>query len=249
MEDTLFLGFFGLYGFLLVLDVVSPARAFHRVRWWRARGIAGLALYLVLASMLPLVWDAWLGEHRLIDATGLGVAGGAIVGLLAVQLGSYLWHRALHGNDFLWRWFHQVHHSAERVDLPGAFYFSPLDIAGFTLAGSLSLVLVVGVSGPAAAIAGTISLALATFNHANVRTPRWLGYIIQRPENHAVHHERGVHAYNYGDIALWDQVFGTWKNPARWDGEGGFFDGSSNRLGAMLLGRDVAAQPGDRAAR
>jgi sterol desaturase/sphingolipid hydroxylase (fatty acid hydroxylase superfamily) len=31
--------------------------------------------------------------------------------------------------------------------------------------------------------------------------------------NHALHHERGVHAYNYGDIALWDMVFGTFKDP------------------------------------
>tara|TARA_B100000965_G_scaffold386184_1_gene388202 strand:+ start:1134 stop:1253 length:120 start_codon:yes stop_codon:yes gene_type:complete len=34
----------------------------------------------------------------------------------------------------------QMHHSAEVVDSIGAFYFSPLDMIGFTLLGSISLV-------------------------------------------------------------------------------------------------------------
>ena len=50
------------------------------------------------------------------------------------------WHRTMHANDFLWRWFHQMHHSAERVDVAGAFYFSPLDMVGWTFLGSLALV-------------------------------------------------------------------------------------------------------------
>jgi sterol desaturase/sphingolipid hydroxylase (fatty acid hydroxylase superfamily) len=79
------------------------------------------------------------------------------------------------------------------------------------------------------------------FQHANVRTPRWLGYLVQRPENNALHHERGVHAWNYGNIALWDQLRGTWRNPATWDAKAGFFDGASARLPEMLRGRDIAA--------
>jgi sterol desaturase/sphingolipid hydroxylase (fatty acid hydroxylase superfamily) len=59
---------------------------------------------------------------------------------------------------------------------------------------------------------------------------------IQRPENHALHHERGVHAYDYGDIALWDMVFGTFKDPETWNGVGGFYDGASRRLPEMLTG-------------
>jgi hypothetical protein len=35
-------------------------------------------------------------------------------------------------------------------------------------------------------------------------------------------------------------VFGTFRNPAQWKGDAGFYDGASARLGAMLLGRDVA---------
>ena len=34
-----------------------------------------------------------------------------------------------------------------------------------------------------------------------------------RPEAHCIHHQRGVHAYNYGNIPLWDVVFGTLPQP------------------------------------
>lgn len=239
MSDLPFLIVVGAFGLLLILDVLAPARRFPRVSWWRLRGVVAFAAYLVIATRLPLYTDAWLGRYQLFDLTRLGTVDGAIVGLLVLELGVYLWHRALHGSDFLWRWLHQVHHSAERVDVAGAFYFSPLDAAGFTLVGSVALVLVVGVSPEATVIASVTATLLSMFQHSNLRTPRWLGWIVQRPENHAVHHQRGLHACNYGDIALWDLVFGTWRNPARWNGVGGFFDGSTDALAPMLLGRDL----------
>jgi len=61
---------------------------------------------------------------------------------------------------------------------------------------------------------------------------------------HAVHHQRGVHAYNYGVLALSDLVFGTWRNPEKFpEGEFGFWDGASAKLGALLSGRDVTRGP------
>ena len=89
-----------------------------------------------------------------------------------------------------------------------------------------------------------LPILLATFcsmfQHANIRTPRWLGYLITRPESHSVHHERDVHAFNYGDIPLFDILFGTFRNPREFTGEVGFFDGSSRKVGPMLIGREIA---------
>ena len=45
------------------------------------------------------------------------------------------------------------------------------------------------------------------------RTPRWLGYVIQRPEAHGLHHELGEHRRNYSDFPLWDMLTGTFVNP------------------------------------
>ena len=62
----------------------------------------------------------------------------------------------------------------------------------------------------------------------------------QRPESHNLHHERGVHARNYGDLPLFDMIFGTFANPRAADNQVGFYDGGSARVREMLLGRVIA---------
>ncbi|HEY0752256.1 MAG TPA: sterol desaturase family protein, partial [Chitinophagaceae bacterium] len=78
------------------------------------------------------------------------------------------------------------------------------------------------------------------FQHANIKTPVWLGYIIQRPESHAIHHARGIHAFNYSDVPLFDILFGTFKNPKNYSFESGFYDGASERIVDMLSFKDVS---------
>ena len=56
------------------------------------------------------------------------------------------------------------------------------------------------------------------FYHTNVRTPRWVGFVFQRPEMHRIHHQYGRHTNNYGDIVWWDMLFGTYENPQEFDG-------------------------------
>ena len=100
--------------------------------------------------------------------------------------------------------------------------------------------LVFGVSADAAIIINFAATFMGMFQHANIKTPLWVGYFIQRPESHSAHHERGVHARNYGDLPLFDMIFGTFHNPQSFDGQCGFFDGGSKRVGEMLIGREIA---------
>jgi sterol desaturase/sphingolipid hydroxylase (fatty acid hydroxylase superfamily) len=79
------------------------------------------------------------------------------------------------------------------------------------------------------------------FQHANIKTPRWLGYLIQRPESHSVHHQRGRHAMNYSRLPIFDILFGTFENPEYFQSESGFYPGASRRILAMLGGVDVSA--------
>jgi len=136
-----------------------------------------------------------------------------------------------------------MNHSGERLDIYGALYFDPLDMLGYTFIRSCALTMVFGLSPGAAAITGLIAALVALFSHANLRTPRWLGYLIARPEVHAVHHQRGRHAANYGELMFWDQLFGTFYNPRRWDDEVGFYDGASDRVLEALVWRDVSKPP------
>src|SRR4029078_8492623 len=73
-----------------------------------------------------------------------------------------------------------------------------------------SAILYLGVGLGAAAAAGAVLLSgfAELFYHWNVRTPHWLGYLFQRPESHCVHHQEGVHSYNFADLPLWDILFG-----------------------------------------
>jgi sterol desaturase/sphingolipid hydroxylase (fatty acid hydroxylase superfamily) len=142
-----------------------------------------------------------------------------------------------------------MHHSAESVDAFGAYYLHPVDTFMFTTWGSLVFFPLLGLRPEAGVIGAAFLTFNAMFQHANISTPRWVGYLIQRPESHGVHHERGVHRYNYSDLPLWDMVFGTFRNPAEWNAEAGFYDGASSRIGAMLIGRDVSEPaPGAEAA-
>lgn len=239
LTDPVSLTVLALYAALIALEAMFPARVLPTVRGWRTRALAVFALYFFLSSYLPLLWADTLGSVRLIDLQAWNPYLAAAAALLVFELGVYGWHRSLHGSELLWRGFHQMHHSAERVDTYGAFYFSPLDILGFTVLSSLTLA-IFGLDARAASLFLYASTLMVVFQHTNVRTPRWLGYILQRPESHSVHHQRGVHRWNYSDLPLWDIVFGTFRNPMDFAPEAGFHEGASAEIPAMLAFRDVA---------
>ena len=245
--DPISLAVIALYAALMALEAIAPARALPAVKGWRWRGLTAFALYFFVSSYLPLLWSEHLAHFQLLDITALGTPGGAIVGLLVYEATQYFWHRTMHGTTWLWRGFHQLHHSAERLDTYGAFWFSPLDMLGWTALTSLALTLIVGTTPQAATIVLLLTTFLSIFQHANVRTPRWLGYVVQRPESHSRHHGRGVHAGNYADLPLFDMLFGTFHNPREFVPEQGFYDGASRRIGDMLRFHDVSIpRTGDR---
>jgi sterol desaturase/sphingolipid hydroxylase (fatty acid hydroxylase superfamily) len=226
------------YVLLLVLERLFPARPLPKVKGWLLKGIVFFVLTGAMASVFPALAAMAVGKHTL-DLKGLGVVPGALVGYLVADAVGYAIHRLLHNVPWLWRWTHQMHHSAERLDVAGSAYFHPLDNVAQGLT-NIGAIMILGLTPGAAALAGFLGFFAGTFQHMNVRTPRWLGYVIQRPEAHAVHHTRGVHAYNYGAFPLWDIVLGTFRNPATFPSDpAGFWDGASNKVGAMLIGRDV----------
>ena len=233
----------GLLPAFLLLDVVYRARRFDTPPYWRLRAFGVTAVAFALSFIVPMGWAKLTGAWSLLDLSSLGTWGGAAVGILVYELGHYWYHRTVHRSDRLFRGLHQMHHSAESLDAWGANYIAPQDAVMFISISTLVLGPVLGVS-PSAAVVGTFFLTFnAIFQHANIRTPRWLGYLIQRPESHGVHHQRGVHAYNYSDLPLWDIVFGTFHNPETFEGEVGYYKGASTRIADMLLGRDVSVDP------
>jgi len=228
-----------MYASLMIWEALKSGRQLPVVKYWRVRGLVAFVLYFYLASYLPLIWDSYLAQFQLINLSGAGLVPGVIVGVLVYEFGVYVWHRAMHKNNTLWKVFHQMHHSAERLDTFGAFYFSPYDMIGFTLLGSISLVLIVGLAPEAATITILIINFLGIFQHTNIKTPRWLGYIVQRPESHTIHHAKGIHGFNYSDLPIFDIIFGTFKNPDKYEHETGLYAGASMQILDMISFKEL----------
>jgi len=228
------------YFAFLITERLWPARTFPERRGWNGIGIAFLVMIGVVSTVVPLLIPAeWLAAHRLVDGTGMGVVGGAIVGFVVAEGAVYAYHRAAHRVGVMWRAFHQLHHSPRRVDIPGSVLFHPLEMTIQTLLLLFVTVIVLGLAPIAAALVGYLFAFYGYFQHWNVRTPQWLGYIIQRPESHCVHHRLGVHYYNFADLPLWDILFGTFRNPRQFTGECGFENNADLRLAAMVGFADV----------
>ena len=238
--DPVSLSILAMYALLMAYEALFPARELPGVKFWKLRGIVAFFLFFYLSSYLPLLWAQFLPQAQLIDLSGIGIAGGAVAGILLYEFGMYVWHRAMHASNFLWRIFHQMHHSAERLDTYGAFYFSPMDMVGFTALGTLCFSVVMGLDPKAVTIVLLVTNFFSIFQHANIRTPRWLGYIIQRPESHGYHHARDIHSHNYSDLPVFDLLFGTFYNPPTYEHPAGFYPGASDRVVDMLLFRDVS---------
>ncbi|AEE49637.1 sterol desaturase family protein [Haliscomenobacter hydrossis] len=240
--DPISLSIIAMYALLMIYEAIFPARPLPEIKFWRLKGILAFFVFFYLSTYLPLLCADFLPQKPLLDLSGIGVLGGSIAGVLLYEFGLYLWHRAMHSNDLLWRTFHQMHHSAERLDTYGAFFFSPLDMIGFTALGTLCLSIVLGLPPQSVTVFLLVTNFFSIFQHANIRTPQWLGYLIQRPESHGYHHAQNIHQYNYSDLPIFDIIFGTFHNPRTFEHENGFYPGASERVADMLMFKDISKQ-------
>jgi sterol desaturase/sphingolipid hydroxylase (fatty acid hydroxylase superfamily) len=233
---------------MMACEALAPGRRWPAVRGWWPRALAVNAVQVASVLLGGLTWDAYLRRHRLWSAEALGPAWGVLIGYLAITFVYYWWHRWRHASPFLWRWLHQLHHSPQRIEIVTSFYKHPFEIVANGILSSAVLYVLVGLSPLAAATAVSITGLAELVYHWNVRTPHWLGYVFQRPESHCVHHQEGLHSCNYSDLPLWDVLFGTFRNPRRWDARCGLGAGREGRLLDLLRGVDVVApaNPGSR---
>jgi sterol desaturase/sphingolipid hydroxylase (fatty acid hydroxylase superfamily) len=249
MYDHLELVALALIPGFMVLDLVYGSRAYQTPRLWRLNGLLVSVATVYLSFQVPRVWDSLLGAWSLFNLADLAHTGpwtGAGIGMLVYEMGHYAYHRLAHSANWLWRGGHQMHHAAESLDAIGAYFLHPLDTFMFTSIAAVVSVNLLGLSLESALLLNFRPVFNAMFQHANICTPRWLGYLIQRPESHALHHARGVHRYNYSDLPLIDMLFGTFRNPQRQSGPVGFYTGASSRWFEMLTAQDVSEPPAPR---
>ncbi|HMB64885.1 MAG TPA: sterol desaturase family protein [Eudoraea sp.] len=240
--DPISLIVYAIFGGLFLWETLFPARQLPKIRFWKFRGLLFFMAYMLLTTYIPLVWDDFFASFQLMDLSSLSLFTQVILGVLLFELVQYGWHISMHKSDFLFRVSHQMHHSSERLDVPSAFVFSINDMIGLSLVGSVSFALIMGLAPQAITIIILSLTFLGIFQHANIKTPRWIGYIIQRPESHTVHHAKGIHRYNYTDLPVIDMMFGTFKNPRSYEHETGYYLGASNRILEMFRFKDVTTK-------
>ena len=225
-------------GLVLVgLERLAPGTSLPAVRGWWGRAIAINGVQALVVYVGALTWDRWLPGLAIWHAGKLGVVPAAVLGYVAITFVFYWWHRARHEVPLLWRWLHQVHHSASRLEVATSFYKHPAEILLNSLLTSFILHALLGLSPVCASLVVTITGLAELVYHSNLSTPYWLGFVFQRPESHRRHHEIGHHRDNYSDLPLWDILFGTFDNPRVTPRECGFGRERERQLPRMLLGR------------
>src|SRR5687768_15272048 len=101
-----------------ILERVVPGWQLPRVRTWPARVLAINAVQLAVVLLAGLTWERWLSSASVLHLSQhvSPVAGGLVAYFIATFV-FYWWHRWRHEHALLWRVFHQIHHSAQRLEV------------------------------------------------------------------------------------------------------------------------------------
>lgn len=223
----------------LIAERLWPHFELEKVQHWYTRAFVFNAAQATIAVSGAYLWDAWFASFPLLMLDEWPLLYQVLFGYVSITFIYYWWHRARHSNSILWRFLHQFHHSPARIEVITSFYKNPLEILLNGILSSAILYVLLGLSVPAVGLT-VLATALAEFvYHMNVSTPKVMGLFFQRPEMHRIHHQRGLHHYNYSDLPLWDMLFGTYKNPAIVDNQTGFPNDNENKVGALLMGKEL----------
>jgi sterol desaturase/sphingolipid hydroxylase (fatty acid hydroxylase superfamily) len=156
--------------------------------------------------------------------TGLGLLNAQAISLwfaipltvVALDLVSYLWHRANHVVPTLWR-FHRVHHSDLSFTVPTALRFHPGELV---LSLPIRLLAVVLLGAPILGIVAFEALFAVSnlIEHGDIDLPPTLERAVARglvtPALHRFHHTRAGldRDHNFGTIfVLWDRLLATYR--------------------------------------
>ena len=216
----------GGISFFWLLEGLLPLRKLSYKKWQHALPnffftLTSIVVNFSLAFLLLFTAD-WVHANQfgLLYLIDIPFWLFVVLGVMLLDfIGAYLAHWTEHQIKPLWM-VHLVHHSDHHVDTTTANRHHPLESVVrfmFTLLGVFVLGTPIGI----VMLYQSLSVVLSQFNHANITLPKKLdvvlSYIIVTPHMHKVHHHY-VLPYtdsNYGNIfALWDRLFGTYKNLA-----------------------------------
>lgn len=224
---------------LMTLERIIPDRRLPHVPGWWMRVILINLVQLGLVVLGGITWDQWLQGRSLFDLSSLPDPLGGLLAYLTITFIFYWWHRWRHDFNILWLLFHQFHHSPQRIETITSFYKHPIEILLNSIIISAITYTGLGLTPEGGAWTMVFTGIAEFFYHMNIATPRWVGYIIQRPESHRVHHQMGKHYNNFADLPIWDMLFGTFINPVTTTTPCGFKEPREQKCMDILLFKNV----------
>lgn len=181
--------------------------------------IAVTGLLTVMIKIATLGLGAWANA---LIAGGVGLQLGVnlpiwLACLLVYILQSFCiyWsHRFVH-TPLMWP-LHAVHHEAKDFNVITAARHHPVDAFFGDIAG-VFIPAMIGFPAEAILIVGMFVTLYTIFIHTHLPMPDWIGrYVVHGPRGHGIHHSRDRRHYdtNFGDLVLWDRLFGTYNEDA-----------------------------------
>jgi len=223
-----------------IIERVFVGWELPKVKTWPLRVMLINTFQIGIVLVAGISWEKWLSSWSILHLSDhVSPALGGLIAYFVATFVFYWWHRWRHEFDILWVGFHQIHHSPQRLEVITSFYKHPGEMLVNSILGSLLVYTLLGLSIEAGLIYTFCTALGEFFYHTNIKTPRWVGFIFQRPEMHRIHHQSGRHKNNYGDIVWWDMLFGTYENPKKWHSTCGFSPEREEKLIEMLLYKDV----------
>lgn len=148
---------------------------------------------------------------------GLSWPGQFALGILGLDLFTYIAHVTMHKLGWMWR-FHRMHHSDNLVDVTTAFREHPGETF-WRIGWHVAAVLVFGTPAWVLVAYLTLSAFNAQLEHANISLPErldsWLRLLFVTPNMHKMHHSRYQPETdsNYSNLfSVWDRLGGTYNS-------------------------------------
>ena len=139
--------------FCFVLERLFSGWRLPKVPSWFLRVSAVNIIQLIIVLIAGYSWERWLTSISLLDFSAS--MNPWLAGFMAYFIATfvfYWWHRLRHESDFFWRYFHQIHHSPQSLEVITSFYKHPLEMICNSIIGSLLIYTVLGLSLEAGAI-------------------------------------------------------------------------------------------------
>jgi len=204
---------------LLALEWVNPRYDSWKLTW---KELATDLFYVGLGYTILSTIEGYVGDGAIIEAvqnsfdwnefawfTGLPLLLQALLISFIFDFGQYWMHRGMHNWHPLWL-THAPHHYITQLNINKGAVGNPVELflIGLGIGGFFDFL------PRAALLAGTLGLAVGSYQHINVRfnTPRWWRFVFNTTEHHSVHHSQDYEATRSNYAGTWiiiDRVFGT----------------------------------------